>query len=79
MEPTPIWNHSIKYERAVSTTKSIADFGGVFKGTTGNWIMGYVGHHQLTNIIDIEIMTLLRGLQIAFTYNISLLEIQMDA
>lgn len=64
---------------AASQTKPIADFGGVFRDHTGNWIMGYAGHHPFTNFINIELMALLRGLQIAIMHNLTPLEIQMDA
>ncbi|OIT20001.1 hypothetical protein A4A49_61151, partial [Nicotiana attenuata] len=64
---------------ALNSNKSQAGFGGVFRNHKGDWVMGYTGHHQLSNVIDIELMALLRGLQIAIMHHLTPLEIQMDA
>lgn len=52
---------------------------GVFRDNKGICIMGYAGHYPYTSVINIELMTLLRGLQMAVTHNLTPLQIQLDA
>lgn len=75
--PLPSGIIRLNMDGAVSTTKSIAGFGGVTRDTIGNWIMDYARYHPLTNIS--EIMALLCGLQISLIHNLTPLKIQMDA
>lgn len=65
----------------LNPTKSQVGFGegGVFRNHNGDLVMGHVGHYELTNVIKIELMTLLRGLQIAVEHKLTPLQIQMDA
>lgn len=57
--PPPYGIFRLNTDGEVSTTKPHMGFSGVFRDTTGNWVMGYTGHHQLTNVIDIELLALL--------------------
>ncbi|XP_009781304.1 uncharacterized protein [Nicotiana sylvestris] len=41
--------------------------------------MGYAGHSASTSVNNIELMALLRGLKMAFTHNLTPLQIHMDA
>lgn len=79
------WNSSpptifcLNTDGAFTQGKSRASFGGVFRDYKGNWIMGYAGHSPSTSVINIELMALLRGLQMALAYHLTLLQIHMDA
>lgn len=70
---------TLNTDRAFHATTHKAGFGGVFRNHKGEWIMGYAGHYQASNVIDIELMALLRGLQLAIHHNLTSLVIQMDA
>nr|XP_009762165.1 PREDICTED: uncharacterized protein LOC104214218 [Nicotiana sylvestris] len=77
--PPPTKVFCLNTDGAVTQGNSRAGFGGVFRDYKGNWVMGYASHSPSTIVMNIELMTLLRGLQMAFTHHLTPLQNQMDA
>ncbi|XP_019251153.1 PREDICTED: uncharacterized protein LOC109230076 [Nicotiana attenuata] len=53
--------------------------GGVFRNTSGNWILGYIGSVQHTTNTQAELLVILKVLQIAEERQLTPLEINTDS
>lgn len=61
-KPPPKGYFKLNTDGELKQSNTSAGFEGVFRDTNGDWVMGYAGQYPSTNITNIELMTLFRGL-----------------
>ncbi|KAF3644481.1 hypothetical protein FXO38_20144 [Capsicum annuum] len=66
-------------DASLSSNIQIAGLGGVFRNSSGKWIMGFTAHALAKDIFYHELQALFVGLQMALLHNLGPLEINIDA
>lgn len=78
MEPPPRRFFKLNTDGAMRQPNTLASFGRVIQDDEGNWVKGYAGNIEATSVVYIEIMALLRGLQLALLHKLTPLKINID-
>ncbi|XP_019262182.1 PREDICTED: uncharacterized protein LOC109240017 [Nicotiana attenuata] len=66
-------------DRAAKTTTSTNGIGGIFRSTSGQCLMGFMGARSSGNSTCMELNTLLQGLQLAKLHQLTPLEVNVDS
>ncbi|KAM3380383.1 hypothetical protein P3S68_005956 [Capsicum galapagoense] len=66
-------------DASLSSNIQIAGLGGVFRNSSGKWIMGFTAHALAKDIFYHKLQDLFVGLQLALLHNLRPLEINIDA
>ncbi|KAL3363251.1 hypothetical protein AABB24_012508 [Solanum stoloniferum] len=78
-KPPPYGLYKLNFDGSFSAPSLVGGLGGVFRDEYGNWKMGFYQQHQGFNATSMELLALLRGIELAYHHKFVPLAIKTDS
>lgn len=77
--PPSLGNVKLNVDGSCKNNSGLISVGGLLRNTSGTWICGFSANLGIGNILEAELWSLFRGLQMAWVKNIRSLDVECDS